>query len=167
MSARRPRPGAPSRPPVPSTPAWRAASWALAGALALSSAGHATACGKSEPAASPPPNKEEVAAKAAQAARAVRDYAFAQKDDLVQRMNGELVILRAALDDLSGKVERQGAAASAESKARLVTVRERWEKVKVQLELAKSARAENWDEFKAALSASLDDLDRSFHEARE
>ena len=166
MSARRLWPGVPSRPSVPSTPAWRAASWALAGALALSSAGHATACGKSEPAASPPPNKE-VAAKTAQAARAVRDYAFAQKDELVQRMNGELVILRAALDDLSGKVERQGAAASAKSKARLVAVRERWEKVRAQLELAKSASAENWDEFKAALSASLDDLDRSFHEARQ
>lgn len=135
-----------------------------AGALALLLA---TSCDKSEPAASAPPTKNEVAEKANQAARAIKDYAFAQRDELVQRTSGELTTLRIALDDLNAKVERQGTAASAESKAKLVAVRERWEKVQAQLELARSASAKNWEELKDDLSTSFDDLDRALHDARQ
>lgn len=143
--------------------AW-AGSWGWAGALAVLLA---TSCDKSEPAASSPPTKDEVAEKASQAARAIKDYAFAQRDELVQRTSSELATLRIALDDLNAKVERQGTAASAESKAKLVAVRERWEKVQAQLELARSASAKNWDELKDALSTSFDELDRAFHDARQ
>jgi hypothetical protein len=101
------------------------------------------------------------------AAHAMRDYAYAEKAEFVDRMKKELVSIQGELDQLAAKVDRTSGTAKADAKVKLETVRERWTQAKKQLDRAESATASDWDDVKTGFKQSYADLQDSFDKTRQ
>ena len=101
------------------------------------------------------------------AAQALRDYAYAQKTEFVDKMKQELVDIQAELDGLTAKIERSSGAAKAEAKKKLEVVREKLTQAKQRLDRAESATESDWDDIKRGFRASYGDLKVSFNETRQ
>ena len=121
------------------------------------------------------PNQGEIAAahidraklETKEAAQAMREYAYAEKAEFVNKMNSELVDIQGELDRLGAKVERASGAAKADAKVKLATVREKWTQTKHQLDRAETATMSNWDEVKNGFKQSYADLKNSFEKTRQ
>lgn len=111
--------------------------------------------------------RAEVKEKGQSAARAVREYSYAQKDQLVAEMNEELADIQAQIDRLSTEVEATNGEAKLEAERKLEAVRERWRRAKDQLEAAQAANEETWDEVKIGFADAYDDLHSSLDESRQ
>ena len=67
---------------------------------------------------------EKAKAEAKEAAQDMKDYAFAQKAEFVQKMEGQLNSLNQDLDKLSAKIESSSDAVKAEAKPKLQALRD-------------------------------------------
>ena len=101
------------------------------------------------------------------AAQAMRDYAYAEKAEFVDKMKKELVSIQGELDQLAAKVDRTSGTAKADAKVKLETVREKWTQAKKQLDRAESATASDWDDVKTGFKQSYADLQDSFAKTRQ
>jgi len=82
----------------------------------LSAAGFAVGCHK---AGTPSKQLDKVQVKTEQAAQQIKDYSYAQKDQFVQQMQGQLTGLKRDLDQLAAKIETSSDAVKAEAKPKL------------------------------------------------
>jgi len=130
----------------------------------LSAAAFATGCNKNQTAAQ---QIDKVQTEAKQAAKDMKDYTFAQKDEFVKYMQTQLTALDQDLDKLSAKIDGSSEAIKAEAKPKLQALREQAAKLNEQLTDAKSATASTWDDVKAGSQKAYDSLAKSFADARQ
>jgi hypothetical protein len=102
-----------------------------------------------------------------EAAQSMREYAYAEKTEFVNKMKKELVAIQGELDRLGAKVDGASGAAKADAKVKLATVREKWTQTKQRLDRAETATASNWDEVKNGFKQSYADLKNSFETTRQ
>jgi Arc/MetJ family transcription regulator len=111
------------------------------------------------------PDKAKLETK--EAAQSMREYAYAEKAEFVNKMKKELVDIQGELDRLGNKVDRASGAAKADGKVKLATVREKWTQTKQQLDRTETATASNWDEVKNGFKQSYADLKNSLEKTRQ
>ena len=97
----------------------------------------------------------------------MRDYAYAEKTEFVDRMGKELVSIQEELDRLGTKVDSASGAAKADAKVKLQTARDKWAQAKKQLDRAESATESTWDDVKSGFKQSYTDLQDSFAKTRQ
>ncbi|MBN1655322.1 MAG: hypothetical protein JXA30_16265 [Deltaproteobacteria bacterium] len=102
-----------------------------------------------------------------EAARAIQDYAYAQKAEFVDKMKRELVEVEQELDRLAFEVDRSNSAAKAEAEKKLGAVRDNWARAKKQLDQAERATESTWDKMKAGFKRSREELKGSFNNTRQ
>jgi chromosome segregation ATPase len=125
------------------------------------------AAGAEKPPKEAAAQRDKVRTETRKAAQAARDYAYAEKDDFVKAMKGELAEVQGEMDRLSAKVERSSGEAKADAKARLDTVREKWDRAKQQLERAENATESTWEDVKGGFRKLNDELKESFNQTRK
>lgn len=111
----------------------------------LSAAGFAVGCHK---AGTPSKQLDKVQVKTEQAAQQIKDYSYAQKDQFVQQMQGQLTGLKRDLDQLAAKIETSSDAVKAEAKPKLQALRDQTAQLNQRLEEVKNATESTWDNVK-------------------
>ena len=110
---------------------------------------------------------ETIKTETKQAAQDMKDYTFAQKDDFVKYMQGQLTTLNQDLDKLSAKIDRSSDAIKADAKPKLQALRDQATKLNLQLADAQNATESTWDSVKAGSKKAYDSLASGFTEARQ
>lgn len=109
---------------------------------------------------------EKVQEKASQAAQEMKDYTYAQKAEFVEKMQARLNAIHRELDQLAARVEKSGDAAKAEARPRIQALREQLARLDKQLDEVKNATESTWNEVKAGMKKSFDELKEGFDNAR-
>jgi chromosome segregation ATPase len=102
-----------------------------------------------------------------QAAQDMKDYTFAQKDEFVKYMQGQLTTLNQDLDKLSAKIDSSSDAVKAEAKPKLQALRDQAVKLNQQLADASNATESTWDSVKAGTKTAYDAVEKGFMDARQ
>jgi chromosome segregation ATPase len=110
---------------------------------------------------------ETVKTETKQAAQDMKDYTFAQKDDFVKSMQGQLTMLNQDLDKLAAKIDSSSDAIKAEAKPKLQALRDQAAKLNQQLADAQNATETTWDSVKAGTKTAYESVEKSFTEARQ
>ena len=135
----------------------------------------AAGCGSTEekPAVAPKPSApaaahlEKAKTETKEAARAMQDYAYAQKAEFIDQMKKELVEIQAEIGLLSDKVDQSSGAAKAEAENALGAVRAKSAEVKARLDKAEGATEATWNDAKGELQKSYGDLKDSVDKTRQ
>ncbi len=132
----------------------------------------AVGCGQSEK--SETENREatakqfdKVKTEAKEAAQDMKDYAYAQKTEFVDKMQAQLAALNRDLDQLAARIEKSTDAAKAEAKPKLQALRGQADKLNQQLDKAKNATESTWNDVKAGASKAYGELKDGFQQARQ
>lgn len=110
---------------------------------------------------------EKVEAKVGEAAAAVQDYAFDRKAELVAAMKAELEGARQELDRLAADTERASGDAKATAQVKLAEVRAKWEEAKLRLGQVEAATEDSWNDMRAGLDRSVDELETAVTLSRQ
>ncbi len=102
-----------------------------------------------------------------QAAQDMKDYTYAQKDEFVKSMQGQLTTLNQDLDKLSAKVDSSSDAIKAEAKPKLQALRDQAAKLNQQLADAQNATESTWDSVKAGTQTAYESVEKGFSDARQ
>jgi chromosome segregation ATPase len=130
----------------------------------LSIAAFAVGCDK-QPTTSQQMDKVQTETK--QAAVDMKDYTYAQKDEFVKTMQGQLDALNKDLDQLSAKIDSSSDAVKAEAKPKLQALRDQTAQLNKQLDDVKNATESTWDSVKAGFSKAYDATKDGFNQARQ
>ena len=130
----------------------------------LSAATLATGCDKEKTTAQ---QIDKVQTETKQAASDMKDYTFAQKDEFVKYMQGQLTALNQDLDKLSAKIDSSSDAVKTEAKPKLQDLRDQAAKLNQQLADASNATESTWDSVKAGTKKTYDAVEKSFMDARQ
>ena len=110
---------------------------------------------------------DQVKTETKQAAADMKDYTFAQKDEFVKYMQGQLATINADLDKLSAKIDSSSDAVKAEAKPKLQALRDQATKLNQQLAEAQNATESTWDSVKAGTKKAYDSMAAGFADARQ
>lgn len=132
--------------------------------LTLLSAALATGCDKEKTTAQ---QMDKVQTETKQAASDMKDYTFAQRDEFVKYMQGQLTTLNQDLDKLSAKIDSSSAAVKAEAKPKLQDLRDQAAKLNQQLADASNATESTWDSVKAGTKTAYAAVEKGFMDARQ
>jgi paraquat-inducible protein B len=110
---------------------------------------------------------DQVKTETKQAASDMKDYTFAEKDEFVKYMQGQLATLNADLDTLSAKIDSSSDAIKAEAKPKLQALRDQAAKLNQQLADDSNATASTWDSVKAGTQKAYDAMAADFADARQ
>ena len=132
--------------------------------MILSAAAFVVGCNKEETTSQ---QLDKVKQETKVAARDLQDYSYAQKNEFVEKMQGQLAEINKDLDQLSAKIEKSSAAAKAEANPKLQAMREQMVKLTKQLDDAKGATESTWSDVKAGFKKGYDELKDSFQQARQ
>lgn len=102
-----------------------------------------------------------------QAAQDMKDYTFAQKDEFVKYMQGQLTSLNQNLDKLGTKIESSSDAIKADAKPKLQALRDQAAKLNQQLADAQNATESTWDSVKAGTKKAYESMEKGFNDARQ
>ena len=102
-----------------------------------------------------------------EAAQYMKDYAYTQKSEFVDKMQSQLADINRDLDELSAKVEKASDGAKAEAKPKVQALREQTARLNKQLDGAKSATESTWNDVKAGFRKGYGELKDSFQQARQ
>ena len=130
----------------------------------LSAAAFAVGCNKEQTASQ---QIETVKTETKQAAQDMKDYTFAQKDEFVKSMQGQLTTLNQDLDKLSAKIDSSSDAIKAEAKPKLQALRDQAAKLNQQLADAQNATESTWDSVKAGTKTTFESVKKGFNDARQ
>jgi chromosome segregation ATPase len=130
----------------------------------LSAATFAVGCDKEKTTAQ---QIETVKTETKQAAQDMKDYTFAQKDEFVKYMQGQLTTLNQDLDKLSAKIDSSSDAIKAEAKPKLQALRDQATKLNQQLADAQNATESTWDSVKAGTKSAYESVEKGFNDARQ
>ena len=129
----------------------------------LSTAGFVVGCNKEETASQ---RIDKVEAKTKEAAQDMKDYTFAQKNQFVEKMQGQLATLNTDLDQLSAKIEKSSDGAKAEAKPKLQALRDQTARLNKQLDEVKNATESTWDSVKNGFNTAYQSSKDGFQQAR-
>ncbi|MBI3852245.1 MAG: hypothetical protein HY298_18465 [Verrucomicrobia bacterium] len=110
---------------------------------------------------------DKVQAKTEEAAQDMKDYTYAQKNEFVVKMQGQLAEINMDLDQLAAKIEKSSDAAKAEAKPKFEALREQAAKLNQQLDEARNATESTWNDVKAGFKKGYGELKDSFQQARQ
>ncbi len=110
---------------------------------------------------------EKVKTETKQAAQDMKDYTFAQKDEFVKTMQGQLDALNKDLDQLAAKIESSSDAVKAEAKPKLQALRDQAAQLNKQLDEAKNATESTWDSVKGGFQKAYEATKDGFNQARQ
>ena len=110
---------------------------------------------------------DKVKQETKEAAQEMKDYAYAEKVELVAKMQGELDEINRDLDQLAAKIEKSSDAAKAEAKPKLQGLREQTAKLTKQLDEARNATESTWGDVKAGFKKGYSELKDGFQQARQ
>ena len=110
---------------------------------------------------------DKVQTETKQAAQDMKDYTFAQKDEFVKALQGQLDALNQDLDQLSAKIDASSDAVKAEAKPKLQALRDQSTKLKQQLEGARNATETTWDSVKTACKNAYQGTKDGVNQARQ
>ena len=110
---------------------------------------------------------DQVKTETTQAASDMKDYTFAEKDEFVKYMQGQLATLNQDLDTLSAKIDNSSDAIKAEAKPKLQALRDQAAKLNQQLADDSNATASTWDNVKAGTKKAYAATAASFADARQ
>jgi predicted nucleic acid-binding Zn-ribbon protein len=130
----------------------------------LSAATFAVGCDKEKTTAQ---QLDKVQTETKQAAQDMKDYTFAQKDEFVKYMQGQLTTLNQDLDKLAAKIDSSSDAVKAEAKPKLQALRDQATKLNQQLADASNATETTWDSVKAGTKQAYEAVEKSFNDARQ
>jgi len=130
----------------------------------LSAAAFVVGCDKGKTTAQ---QLDTVKTETKQAAQDMKNYTFAQKDEFVKAMQGQLTALNQDLDKLSAKIDSSSDAVKAEAKPKLQTIRDQTAHLNKQLDDAKNATDSTWDSAKAGVQKAYDSTKDGFNQARQ
>jgi len=130
----------------------------------LSAAAFAVGCEKEKTTAQ---QIETVKTETKQAAQDMKDYTFAQKDEFVKYMQGQLATLNQDLDKLSAKIDSSSDAIKADAKPKLQALRDQATKLNQQLAEAQNATESTWESVKGSSKKAYESLASGFTEARQ
>jgi septal ring factor EnvC (AmiA/AmiB activator) len=130
----------------------------------LSAAAFVVGCDKAQTTAQ---QIDKVQTETTQAAQDMKNYTFAQKDEFVKAMQGQLATLNQDLDKLSANIDSSSDAIKAEAKPKLQALRDQAAQLNQQLADASNATESTWDSVKAGSQKAYDALAKSFTEARQ
>ena len=130
----------------------------------LSVVAFAVGCSK-EPTAAQQIDKAQTAT--ANAARDMKNYTFAQKDEFVSKMQVQLDALNQDLEQLSAKIEKSSDAIKADAKPKLQALRDQSSGLTKQLDNVRSATESTWDSVKATSEKAFDSAKDGFQQARQ
>ena len=97
----------------------------------------------------------------------MKDYAYAQKSEFVEKMERQLAEINRDLDQLSAKIEKSSDAAKAEAKPKLQALRDQMPRLQKQLDGAKSATESTWNDVKAGCKKGYGELKEGFQQTRQ
>lgn len=126
-------------------------------------------CTKDQPAPqrTTAPQFGKAEAEAKEAARDMKDYAYAQKVEFSAKMQGQLDSLNKELDQLSAKIENSSEAVKAEAKPKLQALRDQAALLTKQLDAVKDSNESTWDSVKTTSQKALDSFKDGFQQSRQ
>ena len=130
----------------------------------LAAATFAVGCDKEKTAAQ---QIETAKTETKQAASDMKEYTFAQKDEFVKYMQGQLTTLNQDLDQLAVKIDKSSDAIKADAKPKLQALRDQTAKLNQQLADAQNATESTWDSVKAGTKKSYEAVAKGFNDARQ
>ena len=110
---------------------------------------------------------DKVQTETKQAAQDMKNYTFAQKDEFVENMQGQLAELNRDLDQLCARVEKSSDAAKAEAKPKLQALRDQTAQLNKQLDEVKNATESTWDSVKDGFKKAYESSKEGFQQARQ
>jgi len=110
---------------------------------------------------------DKVQTETKQAAQDMKDYTFAQKDEFVKYMQGQLTTLNLDLDKLSAKVDSSSDAVKADAKPKLQALRDQAAKLNQELADASNATETTWESVKADTQKAYNATEKGFTDARQ
>jgi hypothetical protein len=110
---------------------------------------------------------DKVKQETKEAAQEMKDYAYAQKAEFVEKMQGQLDAINKDLDQLAARIEKSSDAAKAEAKPKLQGLRDQAARLTKQLDEAKNATESTWDDVKAGFKKGYAELKDGFQAARQ
>lgn len=122
---------------------------------------------ETKPAGTAASKLEEAKRESAEARRAIRDYAYAEKAELIAEMKKELATIQAEMDRVTAKVERSEGEAKVNAKLKLDGVREKWAEAKKRLDDAEKATEADWDVVKRDVERSHEELKKAVDDTRQ
>jgi len=102
-----------------------------------------------------------------EAAQAMKDYAFTQKEEFAATMKFQLAEINKNLDLLDAKIEKAADAAKAEAKPKIQALRDQANQLSKQLDEVKNASESAWDSVKIAARKAIDSLKGGFQQSRQ
>ena len=109
----------------------------------------------------------KVQAKTEEAAQNMKDYTYAQKDQFVEYMQGQLKALNHDVDQLADKIDKSSDAVKAEAKPKLQALRDQTAQLNKQLDEARGATESTWDSVKDGFKKAYDSSKDGFNQARQ
>lgn len=113
------------------------------------------------------PAAPETRTNAGASESSLTNYTYAQKDQFVEQMRGEIADLKKEADQLGERIERSSGGAKEEAKVRLGELRGKVAELEKKLEGAESASADTWEEMKAGFNRSYEEMKKMFNEGRQ
>jgi hypothetical protein len=110
---------------------------------------------------------DKAKAETADAARDMKDYAFAQKTEFVTKMQAHLDTLNKELDQLSAKIESSSDSIKTEAKPKLQALRDQSAELSKQLDNVRNATESTWVSVKATSEKAFDSAKDGFQQARQ
>lgn len=110
---------------------------------------------------------DKIQADTKQAAKDMKDYAFAQKKEFVETMQLQLDALNKDLDDLNAKVAKASDSTKDEAKVKMDALRAEMTRLGKQLDDVKSANESTWDSVKEGFKKAYDSSKEGFQTARQ
>lgn len=102
-----------------------------------------------------------------EAAQDMKDYAYAQKAEFVEKMQSQMAEINRDLDQLSAKIEKSSDAAKAEAQPKLQMLRDQAARLNKQLDEARNATESTWDDVKAGFKKGYGEFKDGFQQARQ
>jgi hypothetical protein len=110
---------------------------------------------------------DKVESKTKEAMQDMKDYSFAQKDEFIKTMQGQLTNLNQNLDELSARIDRASETVKAEARPKLQALRDQFAKLNQQLAGAKDATESTWDSIKAGTKKAGEAVEQGVRDARQ
>lgn len=110
---------------------------------------------------------DKVTKETKEVAQDMKDYAYAQKAEFVEKMRSQMAEINRDLEQLSAKIEKSTDAAKAEAQPKLQALRDQAARLNKQLDEASNATESTWNDVKAGFKKGYGELKDGFQQARQ
>lgn len=110
---------------------------------------------------------DKVTTETKEAAQEMKDYAYAQKAEFVEKMRSQLSEINNDMEQLAAKIEKSSDAVKAEAKPKLQALREQVTQLGKQLDEVKNATESTWESVKSGTKKAYDSVKEGVQQSRQ